>query len=69
MALADMSISPSEYRSRLPIVLLIGIATSSNALHQSLSKSALSLLRTEKFWLQQSDVWFNRVIDEVSKTR
>ncbi|KAH8551885.1 origin recognition complex subunit 3 N-terminus-domain-containing protein [Umbelopsis sp. PMI_123] len=55
----------SEYRSRLPIVLLIGIATSSNALHQSLSKSALSLLRTEKFWLQQSDVWFNRVIDEL----
>ncbi|KAG2178531.1 hypothetical protein INT44_001684 [Umbelopsis vinacea] len=55
----------SEYRSRLPIVLLIGIATSSNALHQSLSKSALSLLRTEKFWLQQSDVWFNKVIDEL----
>ncbi|KAJ2955962.1 hypothetical protein NQZ79_g8120 [Umbelopsis isabellina] len=54
----------SEYRSRLPIVLLIGIATSSNALHQSLSKSALSLLRTEKFWLQQSDVWFNRVIED-----
>ncbi|CAM0138700.1 unnamed protein product [Umbelopsis sp. WA50703] len=55
----------SEYRSRLPIVLLIGIATSSNALHQSLSKSALSLLRTEKFWLQQSDVWFNKVIEDL----
>ncbi|KAG0192427.1 Origin recognition complex subunit 3 [Apophysomyces sp. BC1034] len=53
----------SEYRMRIPIVLIIGVATSTEILHQSLSKSTLGLLRTEKFWLRQSDAWLNRVLE------
>ncbi|GAN11198.1 origin recognition complex subunit 3-like [Mucor ambiguus] len=55
----------SEYRSRLPIVCIVGIATSTEILHQSLSKSTIGLLRIEKFTLEQSEVWFNRVIEEI----
>lgn len=55
----------SDYRSRIPITFVIGIATSSEIMHQSLSKSTISLLRIEKFWLEQSDVWFNRVLEKV----
>lgn len=55
----------SEYRSRLPIVCIVGIATSTEILHQSLSKSTIGLLRIEKFKLEQSEVWFNRVIEKV----
>ncbi|KAG2192004.1 hypothetical protein INT46_001008 [Mucor plumbeus] len=55
----------SEYRSRLPIVCIVGIATSTEILHQSLSKSTIGLLRIEKFKLEQSEVWFNRVIEKM----
>ncbi|ORZ01077.1 origin recognition complex subunit 3 N-terminus-domain-containing protein [Syncephalastrum racemosum] len=55
----------SDYRSRIPITFIIGIATSSEIMHQSLSKSTISLLRIEKFWLEQSDVWFNRVLEKI----
>ncbi|KAK4509567.1 uncharacterized protein ATC70_007920 [Mucor velutinosus] len=55
----------SEYRARLPIVCIVGIATSTEILHQSLSKSTIGLLRIEKFTLEQSEVWFNRVIEEM----
>ncbi|KAI7862220.1 origin recognition complex subunit 3 N-terminus-domain-containing protein [Spinellus fusiger] len=55
----------SEYRLSLPIVLVFGIATSTEIIHQSLNKSTLSLLRIEKFWLQQSEAWFNRVLETV----
>ncbi|KAG0168293.1 Origin recognition complex subunit 3 [Apophysomyces sp. BC1015] len=55
----------SEYRMRIPIVLIIGVATSTEILHQSLSKSTLGLLRTEKFWLRQSDAWLNRVLETI----
>ncbi|KAI9304149.1 origin recognition complex subunit 3 N-terminus-domain-containing protein [Cunninghamella echinulata] len=63
--LQDFMSVMSEYRAILPIVFIIGIATSTEILHQSLDKSTLSLLRIEKFWLQQSDVWFNRVLDSL----
>lgn len=63
--LQDFIAVMSEYRATLPIVFVIGIATSTEILHQSLDKSTLSLLRIEKFWLQQSDVWFNRVLDSL----
>ncbi|KAI7876829.1 hypothetical protein K492DRAFT_134816 [Lichtheimia hyalospora FSU 10163] len=53
----------SEYRRRLPIVFVMGIATSSEILHQSLTKASISLLRVEKFWLEQSEVWLNRVLE------
>jgi origin recognition complex subunit 3 len=59
----------SEYRVQIPFVFVIGIATSTEILHQSLSKSTICLLRIEKFWLQQSDVWFNRVLDKVKKKK
>ncbi|KAF7732774.1 Origin recognition complex subunit 3 [Apophysomyces ossiformis] len=55
----------SEYRTRIPIVLIIGVATSTEILHQSLSKSTLSLLRTEKFRLRQSDAWLNRALETI----
>ncbi|KAI7899494.1 origin recognition complex subunit 3 N-terminus-domain-containing protein [Cokeromyces recurvatus] len=55
----------SEYRSSLPIVCIMGIATSTEILHQSLSKSTIELLRIEKFRLEQSEVWFNRVIEKI----
>ncbi|KAI9318682.1 origin recognition complex subunit 3 N-terminus-domain-containing protein [Dichotomocladium elegans] len=55
----------SEYRRRLPIVFVMGIATSSEILHQSLTKSSIGLLRVEKFWLEQSEVWFNRVLETI----
>ncbi|RUS31271.1 origin recognition complex subunit 3 N-terminus-domain-containing protein [Jimgerdemannia flammicorona] len=55
----------SEYQLRLPIILLVGIATSTEALHQALPKSVLSLLRMERFHLQQSDRWFGNVVEEV----
>lgn len=56
----------SNYRNRLPIICIVGIATSTEILHQSLNKSTIGLLRIEKFKLEQSEVWFNRVIDSVS---
>ncbi|KAG2217511.1 hypothetical protein INT45_001798, partial [Circinella minor] len=55
----------SEYRLRIPIVFIMGIATSTDILHQSLTKATIGLLRIEKFWLEQSDVWFNRVLETV----
>lgn len=35
-------------------------------LHQSLTKATIGFLRVEKFWLEQSDVWFNRLLETVS---
>lgn len=50
----------------LPIVCIVGIATSTEILHQSLSKSTIGLLRIERFKLENSEVWFNRVIEKVN---
>jgi origin recognition complex subunit 3 len=47
----------------------MGIATSIEILHQSLNKSTIGLLRIEKFKLEQSGVWFNRVIEKVKKKK
>ncbi|KAI9485059.1 origin recognition complex subunit 3 N-terminus-domain-containing protein [Zychaea mexicana] len=55
----------SEYRLKIPIVFIMGIATSTEILHQSLTKATIGLLRIEKFWLEQSDVWFNRMLEAV----
>ncbi|CAO3597039.1 unnamed protein product [Absidia cylindrospora] len=63
--LQDFMTIVSEYRVNIPFVFIIGIATSTEILHQSLTKSTICLLRIEKFWLQQSDVWFNRVLDKI----
>lgn len=55
----------SEYRARLPIICIMGIATSIEILHQSLNKATIGLLRIEKFMLEQSKVWFKRVIEKL----
>ncbi|RUP49555.1 hypothetical protein BC936DRAFT_142251 [Jimgerdemannia flammicorona] len=67
VVLQDFITICSEYQLRLPIILLVGIATSAEALHQALPKSVLSLLRMERFHLQQSDRWFGNVVEEVSE--
>ncbi|RUP49554.1 hypothetical protein BC936DRAFT_142251 [Jimgerdemannia flammicorona] len=65
VVLQDFITICSEYQLRLPIILLVGIATSAEALHQALPKSVLSLLRMERFHLQQSDRWFGNVVEEL----
>ncbi|KAJ3051094.1 Origin recognition complex subunit 3 [Rhizophlyctis rosea] len=55
----------SEYQDRLPIVFLLGIATTIESLHQSLPRSVLALLRTEKFKLQNSQECINAVVEEI----
>lgn len=61
-----MTFLNSEYQMSLPIVCIVGIATSTEILHQSLSKSTIGLLRIERFKLENSEVWFNRVIEKVN---
>ncbi|KAL1928438.1 hypothetical protein VTP01DRAFT_2794 [Rhizomucor pusillus] len=55
----------SEYHKRIPIIFVFGIATSMDILHQSLTKATIGFLRVEKFWLEQSDVWFNRLLETI----
>ncbi|CAO3680019.1 unnamed protein product [Rhizopus stolonifer] len=55
----------SEYQASLPIVCIMGIATSTEILHQSLTKYTIGLLRIERFKLENSDVWFNRVFEKI----
>ncbi|KAI8054031.1 origin recognition complex subunit 3 N-terminus-domain-containing protein [Syncephalis plumigaleata] len=55
----------SEYTDRLPFVFVFGIATSMEAVHQSLTFSALCLLRTEKFKLQEANECVNSLVDHL----
>lgn len=55
----------SEYQTQLPIVCIIGVATSTEFVHQSLTKLTINMLRIERFKLENSDVWFNKVIEKV----
>ncbi|CEG79752.1 hypothetical protein RMATCC62417_14181 [Rhizopus microsporus] len=55
----------SEYQTRLPIVCIIGVATSTEFVHQSLTKLSINMLRIERFKLENSDVWFNKVIEKL----
>ncbi|KAI9105418.1 origin recognition complex subunit 3 N-terminus-domain-containing protein [Phlyctochytrium arcticum] len=54
-----------EYHGRLPLVLLFGVATSTNALDQTLPRSALSALRVENFQLQNSNHTINTIVEEL----
>ncbi|KAJ3043772.1 Origin recognition complex subunit 3 [Rhizophlyctis rosea] len=63
--LEDLIAICSEYQDRLPIVFLFGIATTIETLHQSLPRSVLSLLRTEKFKLQNSQECINAIVEEI----
>jgi len=55
----------SGYSEELPIILLIGIATSLETFHQSLPISSLSLLQIEKFKLLQSYECINEIIQKI----
>ncbi|TPX32579.1 hypothetical protein SmJEL517_g04319 [Synchytrium microbalum] len=63
--LADLIFICREYIDRLPFVLLIGVATSVDALHQLLPKSAISLLSTETFKLQLSENCLDGIVEEI----
>ncbi|KAK9763710.1 Origin recognition complex subunit 3, variant 2 [Basidiobolus ranarum] len=65
LLLGDLITICSEYCDKIPIVLLMGIATSVEALHQSLSKDALTLLRAEKFFFQRPNEILGSIIEEV----
>jgi origin recognition complex subunit 3 len=52
----------SEYRPELPLVLLFGIATSTDVLSRMLPRSAMAYLQTEKFYLQQSLDTLNQLV-------
>ncbi|KAG0199401.1 Origin recognition complex subunit 3 [Mortierella sp. GBA30] len=55
----------SSYQDRIPFVLLMGLATSIDALHQSLPKSVLSLLQTTKFQMQQSSECLTAIVEDL----
>ncbi|KND05070.1 uncharacterized protein SPPG_00745 [Spizellomyces punctatus DAOM BR117] len=55
----------SEYQGTLPFVFIFGVATSIEALHQSLPRAVLSLLRMEKFKLQHSNDCINAIVEEL----
>ncbi|CAO3671470.1 unnamed protein product [Rhizopus microsporus] len=55
----------SKYQTQLPIVCIIGVATSTEFVHQSLTKLSINMLRIERFKLENSDVWFNKVIEKL----
>ncbi|KAJ3126943.1 Origin recognition complex subunit 3 [Nowakowskiella sp. JEL0407] len=55
----------SSYREKIPIVFLFGVATSIQALHDSLPRSCLSVLKMEKFQVQQSRKCFDAIVEEI----
>ncbi|KAL1921818.1 uncharacterized protein VTP21DRAFT_10460 [Calcarisporiella thermophila] len=55
----------SEYLSRIPIVLIMGIATSIETMQQALSRSTLTLLRTEKFQMQRAEKVFDALTEAI----
>ncbi|KAI8974945.1 origin recognition complex subunit 3 N-terminus-domain-containing protein [Pilobolus umbonatus] len=55
----------SLYHTRMRIILVMGIATSMDTFFQSFNTATIGLLRTEKFKLEQSEVWFNKVLEKV----
>ncbi|KAI9596713.1 origin recognition complex subunit 3 N-terminus-domain-containing protein [Syncephalis fuscata] len=63
--LHDLITICSEYTTRLPFIFVFGVATSMETVHQSLTFSALSLLRTEKFKLQEANECLNTIVDQL----
>ncbi|KAG0281242.1 Origin recognition complex subunit 3 [Linnemannia exigua] len=55
----------SNYQDRIPFVLLMGLATSIDAIHQGLPKAVLSRLQTRKFQMQQSSECLTAIIDDL----
>ncbi|KAG0346062.1 Origin recognition complex subunit 3 [Podila humilis] len=63
--LEDLVTICSNYQDRIQFVFLMGLATSMDALHQGLSKSALSLLQTRKFQMQQSNECLTAIVEDL----
>ncbi|KAG0351986.1 Origin recognition complex subunit 3 [Podila minutissima] len=63
--LQDLVTICSNYQDRIQFVLLMGLATSMDALHQGLPKSALSLLQTRKFQMQQSNECLTAIVEDL----
>lgn len=63
--LQDLITICSNYQDRIPFVLLLGLATSIDALHQGLPKSVLSLLRTKTFLMQQSSECLTAIVEDL----
>ncbi|KAG0093222.1 Origin recognition complex subunit 3 [Podila epicladia] len=63
--LQDLITICSNYQDRIQFVLLMGLATSMDALHQGLPKSALSVLQTRKFQMQQSNECLTAIVEDL----
>ncbi|KAF9901848.1 Origin recognition complex subunit 3 [Linnemannia zychae] len=63
--LQDLITICSNYQDRIPFVLLMGLATSIDALHQGLPKAVLSRLQTKKFQMQQSSECLTAIIEDL----
>lgn len=55
----------SEYRRAVPIVLVLGVATTPDKVHQSLSHNASACLAMEVFRAELSTHYLTRVIEKV----
>ncbi|CAH1230274.1 ORC3 [Branchiostoma lanceolatum] len=66
--LQDFIIICSQYLSRLPLVLVFGIATTVTAVHTLLPHSVSSLLCMEKFQAQPSTEYLSQVINKTLLT-
>ncbi|OZJ02637.1 hypothetical protein BZG36_04165 [Bifiguratus adelaidae] len=55
----------SSYRDSLPFILLFGVATTTDIVHQTLNQSVLCLLNVRQFRLQQAEVWLENLIDQL----
>ncbi|KAK8381467.1 hypothetical protein O3P69_018502 [Scylla paramamosain] len=63
--LSDLVLICSEYRQAVPIVLVFGVATTPDKVHQSLSHNASACLAMEVFRAEPSTHYLTRVIEKV----
>ncbi|KAJ2488256.1 Origin recognition complex subunit 3 [Coemansia sp. RSA 2320] len=72
MVVDDFVRIATSYCHSVPIVVVLGLATSYESIHQSLSKASISMLNVEKFNLQRSkqciDAAIRRVLVEATDT-
>ncbi|KAF9428479.1 Origin recognition complex subunit 3, partial [Podila epigama] len=63
--LKDLITICSNYHDRIQFVMLMGLATSMDALHQGLPKSVLCLLQARKFQMQQSNDCLTAIVEDL----
>ncbi|MPC07523.1 Origin recognition complex subunit 3 [Portunus trituberculatus] len=63
--LSDLVLICSEYRQTVPIVLVFGVATTPDKVHQSLSHNASACLAMEVFRAEPSTQYLTRIIEKV----